>query len=452
MISRVLVANRGEIALRIIRACRELGLSSVLIYSQADRNSLAVELADQSICIGPAAPSESYLFYQQILSAAQAAKCDAIHPGYGFLAENALFAEACEALHLTFIGPSARIIRQMGDKTQARQLMKKAQIPIIPGSDGPITDVSLLSAEAERIGYPLLIKAAGGGGGRGIRVVEAPDQVLSAYHQAVLEAENAFRDGRVYLERYLDSPKHLEVQVLFDQHGNGIHLYERDCSIQRRHQKLIEESPASILNVADRERLCQTALTAMKAIAYSSAGTVEFLWDPGSSEFFFMEVNTRIQVEHPVSEMLTNQDLVRSQLLLAQGEPLDITQAQVIRHGHAIECRINAEDPRQGFRPSPGTLSRFTLPGGPGVRVDTAYQCGDTVPPYYDSLLAKIICWGPDRPQAIARMQRALHELRIAGVPSTQAICQEILSQSAFRDGQYSTRFLDTYLSETNHV
>jgi len=452
MIRRVLIANRSEIALRIIRTCREMGIETVAVYSEADRDSLPVELADQAICIGPPAPKESYLYYQQILSAALSSACDAIHPGYGFLAENAIFAEACEAVKLTFIGPPAGIIRKMGDKTLARKIMKKANIPIVPGSDGPIANISVLNEEAERIGYPLLIKAAGGGGGRGMRVVMEEKELAGAYQQAVNEAQNAFADGRVYIERYLINPKHLEVQVLIDKQGNGVHLYERDCSIQRRHQKLIEESPSVCLQETERQSLCQTALAAMSTLGYSSVGTVEFLWDPLSREFYFMEVNTRIQVEHPVSEMITGIDLVRFQLEVANNKALPFAQKDLQKWGHAIECRINAEDHRQNFRPSPGKMTRFTVPGGPGVRVDTAAQCGSTIQPYYDSLIAKLICWGEDRPKAIVRMNRALYEFRIEGIPTSIPLCQWVLSQPEFLDGSYSTHFLDAHMNEVSHV
>ena len=452
MISRILVANRSEIALRVIRACREMGIWSVAAYSEADRDNLAVELADQAVCIGPPPGRESYLNYQRILAAAQATKCQAIHPGYGFLAENALFAEACEALGLIFIGPPGQVIRKMGDKTMARRLMKDAGLPVVPGSAGDVSDAGQLTREAEKIGFPILIKAAAGGGGRGMRVVHEATQLLPAYQQAVAEAENAFADNRVYLEKFLNDPKHIEVQVLIDQQGHGVHLYERDCSMQRRHQKLIEESPSACLEEAERREICLAALNAVQALGYHSAGTVEFLWDQKQRKYYFMEMNTRIQVEHPVSEMLTGIDLIRLQIEVAAGKNLSFSQEDVQRQGHVIECRINAEDHRRGFRPTPGRITRFTPPGGPGVRVDTACQSNALIPPHYDSLIAKLICWGAGRQQARQRMLRALHEFRIEGVPTTIPVCRWLLKQPEFISGDYSTRFLDQRPDEVANV
>jgi len=452
MISRILVANRSEIALRVIRACREMGIWSVAAYSEADRDNLAVELADQAVCIGPPPGRESYLNYQRILAAAQATKCQAIHPGYGFLAENALFAEACEALGLIFIGPPGQVIRKMGDKTMARRLMKDAGLPVVPGSAGDVSDAGQLTREAEKIGFPILIKAAAGGGGRGMRVVHEATQLLPAYQQAVAEAENAFADNRVYLEKFLNDPKHIEVQVLIDQQGHGVHLYERDCSMQRRHQKLIEESPSACLEEAERREICLAALNAVQALGYHSAGTVEFLWDQKQRKYYFMEMNTRIQVEHPVSEMLTGIDLIRLQIEVAAGKNLSFSQEDVHRQGHVIECRINAEDHRRGFRPTPGRITRFTPPGGPGVRVDTACQSNALIPPHYDSLIAKLICWGAGRQQARQRMLRALHEFRIEGVPTTIPVCRWLLKQPEFISGDYSTRFLDQRPDEVANV
>ena len=452
MIKRVLVANRSEIALRIIRSLKEMNIESVITYSEADRFSLAVELADQSICIGPAPAKDSYLFYQRILSAALSTHCDAIHPGYGFLAENPHFAEACEALGLTFIGPSARTIRSMGNKTMAIDMMRNASIPVIPGSDGNSRSDDELILAADQVGYPLMIKAVGGGGGRGMRIVHQKENLLSSHRQAVIEAESAFSDSRVYLEKFLPNTKHLEVQVLLDQFGKGVHLFERDCSIQRKHQKLIEESPSTILDESAREALCSSAMNAVQSLSYHSTGTVEFLWDIDHQEFFFMEMNTRIQVEHPVSEMITGVDLIRWQLEVAQNVPLPFSQEAIRAKGHAIECRINAEDHRQGFRPVPGRITRLSLPGGPGIRVDTAYECGSVIPPHYDSLLAKIICWGENRDHAIKRMKRALHELKIEGIPTTVPVCQWILNQQAFTSGDYTTRFLDDHHEEVSRV
>ncbi len=437
----ILIANRGEIALRVIRACRELGLESVAIYSQGDEHSPHVEFADRALCIGPAAATHSYLDVQAVLSAAVGAGADAIHPGYGFLAENPGFAQLCQDCGLTFVGPSPAAIEQMGNKDRARQTMAQSGVPVVPGSPGPVEDGKMAGKLAEKIGYPVLLKAASGGGGKGMRLVEHPGQMGKALSLTRKEAEAAFGDGTVYMEKYITSPRHVEIQILADNHGNVIHLGERDCSVQRRNQKLVEEAPCPVLDEDLRQQMGDAAVKAAQAVKYSGAGTVEFLLD-ADGRFYFMEMNTRIQVEHPVTEMITGIDLVKAQLLVAAGQQLDITQDQVAFNGWSIECRINAEDPAADFRPSPGHISRWASPGGPWVRVDGIASTGYSVSPHYDSLIAKIIVWGQDREEAISRMERALAETVAEGITTTVSLHQQIMADREFRSGHYDTSLL----------
>jgi acetyl-CoA carboxylase biotin carboxylase subunit len=444
-VKRVLVGNRGEIAVRIIRACRELGLKTVAAYSQADAESLAVQLADDGICIGPASASSSYLDASRLVAAALACEAQAIHPGYGFLSENAGFAELCDKQGITFVGPSAKVITMMGDKIEARRVAKQAGVPTTPGSDGAVSDRAEAIEVAKRIGFPVLLKAAAGGGGRGMRVVRAADELPRLLDEAMGEALAAFGNGSVYVERYLTNVRHVEVQVLGDGHS-VIHLGERDCSSQRRNQKLVEESPSPALDAAQRQDLCGSAVRLCEHVGYSSAGTVEYILDLDSGNFYFMEMNTRIQVEHPVTEMVTGIDLVKEQLLIACGVPLRLRQQDVSFRGHAIECRINAEDPSSGFAPSPGRISLYQPPGGPGVRVDSHLRSGYEVPPFYDSLLLKLICWGADRNEALSRMDGALAELQIEGVATTTSFQRHLLAQDAFRAGTINTRYVHDVL------
>ncbi|CAM3793700.1 acetyl-CoA carboxylase biotin carboxylase subunit [Alicyclobacillus pomorum] len=444
MFQRVLVANRGEIAVRVIRACRELGIETVAVYSEADKNALHVQLADEAYCIGPTPSKQSYLHIPSIMSVATLTGVDAIHPGYGFLAENSDFAEVCEACGITFIGPSPEAIVTMGDKAVAKDTMKKAGVPTVPGSDGLIADADEAVAVAEQIGFPVIIKATAGGGGKGIRVVHDPDALRQAVTTAQREAETAFGNAGVYLEKYIERMRHVEIQVLADRHGNVIHLGERDCSVQRRLQKLVEESPCPVLPEETRRAMGEAAVAAARAVNYVGAGTIEFIYAP-DGQFYFMEMNTRIQVEHPVTEWVTSVDLVREQILAAAGEPLSVTQEDIELRGHAIECRINAEDPERNFMPSPGTITEYLPPGGIGVRVDSAAYPGYTVPPHYDSMIAKLIVWAPTREQAIDRMLRALTEFRIEGVKTTIPFHIKLLNHEKFRAGDVSTRFLEEY-------
>ncbi|MCU0285036.1 MAG: acetyl-CoA carboxylase biotin carboxylase subunit [Acidobacteria bacterium] len=446
MISKILIANRGEIAVRIIRAAKELGIKTAVVYSQADKESLPVKLADQAICIGPPPASESYLFYQNILSAALAAKADAIHPGYGFLAENPHFSDACLAMKIKFIGPKSIAIRRMGDKAVAKDLMKKSGVPVIPGSDGIVDSLNHAREIAEKTGYPLIIKASAGGGGKGMRIVDDKKDLEKAFNYAATEAQQAFGDSRVYIEKYIGSPKHIEVQILGDKHGNVVHLFERDCSIQRRHQKLIEEAPSPSIDKNTRKKLGEIAIKAAHSVGYDSAGTIEFLYDIDTNKFFFMEMNTRIQVEHPISEMITGIDLIKYQILIADGEPLDLKQKQIEQKGHAIECRINAENPEKNFAPNPGKVIQLRTPGGPGIRIDSAVYPGYTIPPYYDSMVAKLIAWGNDRKEAVERMKRALDEFYIEGIKTTIPFHQEVMKHKEFLGGQYTTDFISKYM------
>jgi len=443
---KVLIANRGEIALRVIRACRELGIRTVAVYSEADRESLHVRFADEDVCIGPPQARESYLNVPRIIAAAEITGADAIHPGYGFLAENAEFSEICERSELTFIGPTPQQIRLMGDKAAARRTMKEVGVPIVPGTDA-IGDPDEALAEARAIGFPVLIKAAAGGGGKGMRVAQDADDFERQYSMARNEAAAAFGDDTVYVEKYLSRTRHIEFQVLGDSHGRVVHLGERDCSIQRRHQKLIEEAPSPALTPELRQAMGDAAVRGAAAIDYVGAGTIEMLLNEDGS-FYFMEMNTRIQVEHPVTEMCTGVDLVREQIRVAAGLPLSLPDRTLQLRGHAIECRINAEDPSRNFAPSPGTIATFHPPGGPGVRVDTHMYAGYRVPPFYDSLLMKLIVHAATRDEAIARMRRALAETVIEGVHTTLPFLQAVMDHPAFQAGDVDTRFLDRMMSE----
>jgi acetyl-CoA carboxylase biotin carboxylase subunit len=445
MFKKILIANRGEIALRIIVACRELGIKTVAVYSEADENSLHVRFADEDVCIGPARSSESYLHVPAIISAAEITGADAIHPGYGFLSESAYLAEVCEACHIRFIGPDPHVIRLMGDKARARRAMKKAGVPILPGSDGPVDSDDQALKVAKEIGYPVMIKATAGGGGRGMRIVESPDDLGPALRTAQREAEAAFGVGDVYIEKYVVSPRHIEFQVLGDHYGSVVHLGERECSIQRRHQKLIEESPSVALTDKMRRRMGGIVVDAARAVQYANAGTFEFLMDQ-EGRFYFMEVNTRLQVEHPVTEMVTGIDIVKEQIRIAAGERLSFKQSEVTFTGHAIECRINAEDP-ETFIPSPGVIHAFSVPGGPGVRVDTAAHTECAIPPYYDSLVAKVIVHGRDRQEALARMRRTLEMTVIEGIKTTIPLHLKVLADADFQAGRFSTSFMDRYQS-----
>ena len=446
MISKILIANRGEIAVRIIRACKELGIETVQVYSKADKDSLAVKMADRAVCIGPPPATESYLFYQNILSAALAVKADAIHPGYGFLAENPHFADACRALKLLFIGPKSNVIRRMGDKAKAKELMRDSGVPVVPGSDGIVESLENANEVVEKTGFPVIIKASAGGGGKGMRIVPEKANLEKAFNYASVEAQQAFGDSRVYIERYIADPKHIEVQILGDRHGNVVHLFERDCSIQRRHQKLVEEAPSPSIDKDTRKKLGEIAVKAAQSVEYDSAGTIEFLYDIGTKEFYFMEMNTRIQVEHPVSEEITGIDLIKSQIRIANGEKLSFKQKNIERNGHSIECRINAEDPENDFKPSPGKITQLMIPGGPGVRVDSGTYPGYTIPPYYDSMVAKLITRGNDRREAVERMKRALDEFHIEGIKTTIPFHKEVMKNREFLSGQYTTDFVNKYM------
>jgi acetyl-CoA carboxylase biotin carboxylase subunit len=446
MFKKILIANRGEVALRIIYACRELGIKTVAVYSEADESSLHVRFADQDICIGPARSADSYLNVPAVISAAEITGADAIHPGYGFLSESAYLAEVCEACHIRFIGPDPQAIRLMGDKARARRVMKKAGVPILPGSDGPIESEEKALRLAKDIGYPVIVKATAGGGGRGMRVVRAPAELTHAVKTAQREAEAAFGVGDVYIEKYVESPRHIEFQVLGDHHGSVIHLGERECSIQRRHQKLVEESPSPALSEKMRKRMGGIVIDAAKAVQYTNAGTFEFLMDPGG-HFYFMEANTRLQVEHPVTEMVTGIDIVKEQIRIAAGERLSVKQSEVTFTGHSIECRINAEDP-ETFVPSPGVIRVFSVPGGPGVRLETFAHSECTISPYYDSMIAKLIAHGRDRNEAIARMKRTLEMTVIEGINTNIAMHLRILADPDFLAGRLSTSFMERFLAQ----
>jgi len=444
-VRRLLVANRGEIAVRILRACRELGIETVQVYSEADRDSLPVRMADRAVCIGPARAADSYLRPDFIVSAAKTHGAQAIHPGYGFLSENAAFARMCRDAGLVFVGPTPEVIELMGEKSQARRMAVEAGVPVTPGSEGTVEDADHARREADRIGYPVLLKAAAGGGGRGMRRVERAQDVQASYVAASREALAAFGDGALYVERFLTRVRHIEVQILSDGR-NVLHLGERDCSVQRRNQKLVEESPSPALAPEMRERIGEAAVRLCRHVGYTSAGTIECILDDASGEFFFMEMNTRVQVEHPVTELVTGVDIVKEQIRIAQGEPLRWRQEDVRWHGHAIECRINAEDPDAGFAPSPGVLGRVHWPGGPGIRVDTHVVPGYRVPPFYDSLLGKLLAWGVDREEALARMRRALDELELEGVRTTAAFHRALMDNPDFHQGDVHTRYVEEVL------
>jgi acetyl-CoA carboxylase, biotin carboxylase subunit len=445
MFKKILIANRGEIALRVIVACRELGIKTVAIYSEADENSLHVRFADEDVCIGPAQSARSYLNVPAIISAAEITGADAIHPGYGFLSESAYLAEVCEACHIRFIGPTPQVIRLLGDKARARRAMKKAGVPVLPGSDGPVDSEEKAARIARDIGYPVIIKATAGGGGRGMRVVQTVEDLGVALKTAQREAEAAFGVGDVYIEKYIIAPRHIEFQVVGDHHGSVVHLGERECSIQRRHQKLLEESPSVALTDKMRRRMGGIVVDAARAVQYTNAGTFEFLMD-ADARFYFMEVNTRLQVEHPVTEMVTGVDIVKEQIRIAAGERLSIKQSEITFSGHAIECRVNAEDP-ETFRPSPGVIHAFSVPGGPGVRIDTCAHTECTIPPYYDSLIAKIIVHGRDRQEAIARMRRTLEMTVIEGISTSIPLHLRLLADPDFHAGRLSTAFMDRFLN-----
>ncbi len=445
MFQKVLIANRGEIALRIQRGCRELGIRTVAVHSTADSEAMHVRLADESVCIGPPAAKDSYLNIPAILSAAAITGADAIHPGYGFLSENARFAEMVEAHGLTFIGPSPAHIRMMGDKIAAKTAMAGLGVPLVPGSDGEVPDLATARAVAEQIGYPVLIKAAAGGGGRGMKVAQAPGELEDAFRLARAESAAAFGNDAVYIEKYLDRPRHIEFQVLADAHGNVVHFGERDCSLQRRHQKLLEEAGSPALSPGARDRMGATATAALARLGYRNAGTLEFLYQDG--QFSFIEMNTRLQVEHPITEMVCGIDLVREQIRIADGEELGYVQSDIRFSGHAIECRINAEDP-ETFRPSPGRVTAFHAPGGLGVRVDSALYAGYVVPPFYDSMVAKLIVHAPSRAEAIARLRRALDEFAVLGIETTLALHRRIVDDPDFQHGDYTIHWLEHFMGD----
>jgi acetyl-CoA carboxylase biotin carboxylase subunit len=444
--SKILIANRGEIALRILRTCEEMGIATVAVHSTVDRHALHVQLADEAVCIGEAPSQKSYLNIPNIIAAALTRNAGAIHPGYGFLAENARFAEICTDHQITFVGPSPDSIRKMGDKSTAKDTMQRVGVPTVPGSDGLLMDESEAYGIASDIGYPVIIKATAGGGGRGMRLVNSEADMSKAFMAAQGEAEAAFGNPGVYLEKFVQKPRHIEFQILADSHGNVVHLGERDCSIQRRHQKLLEEAPSPLLTPELRKKMGEAAVKAAQAINYVGAGTVEFLVD-ATGNFYFMEMNTRIQVEHPVTEMITGIDLIAAQLRIAQGEKLPFTQADIELRGHAIECRINAEDPDHNFRPNPGRISGYLAPGGMGVRMDSHVYTDYDIPPYYDSLIGKLIVWGPDRATAIKRMQRALRECAITGLPTTIGFHQKVMETATFLNGEVYTNFVNEMMA-----
>ena len=444
MFQKVLIANRGEIALRIIHACRELGIKTVAVYSEADENSLHVRFADEDVCIGPPRSTDSYLNVPAIISAAEITGADAIHPGYGFLSESAYLAEVCEACHIRFIGPDPSVIKLLGDKARAKKAMRKAGVPMLPGSDGPVTDDTQALKVAKDVGYPVIIKAVAGGGGRGMRICRSAAELPNLLRTAQREAEAAFGNGDVYIEKYLENPRHIEFQVIGDHHGNVVHLGERECSIQRRHQKLLEESPSPALTDKVRRRMGAIVVDAAKAVQYTNAGTFEFLMD-GEGKFYYMETNTRLQVEHPVTEMVTGIDIVKEQIRIAAGQRLSFKQSDITFTGHSIECRVNAEDP-ETFAPSPGLIHAWSTPGGPGVRIDTFAHAECMISPYYDSMIAKIIVHGRDRQEAIARMRRTLEMTVIEGIKTSVPLHLRILNEPDFQNGRLNTGFMDRFM------
>lgn len=444
MFQKILIANRGEIAVRIIRACREMGIKTVAVYSEADRDALHAQLADEAVCIGPAAASESYLNMERILSATIATKAEAIHPGFGFLSENSKFVEMCEKCNVTFIGPSAAVINKMGNKSEARRTMMEAGVPVVPGTKEPVYTVEEALTEAEKIGFPIMIKASSGGGGKGMRISESIEDFRENFSTAQRESVNAFADDTMYLERYVGRPRHIEVQIIGDRLGNVVQLGERDCSVQRRHQKMIEESPSCAITKELRRIMGETAVRAAKEVGYESAGTIEFLLD-GNGDFFFMEMNTRIQVEHPVTEFVSGVDLVKEQIRVAAGLPLSVKQEDICMRGHAIECRINAENPAKNFMPCPGVIENLHVPGGNGVRIDTAVYNGYQIPPNYDSMIMKVIVHDKDRAGAIAKMRSTLGEVIIEGVQTNLDFQYDILNQKDFLDGNVTTHFIEEH-------
>jgi acetyl-CoA carboxylase biotin carboxylase subunit len=448
MIQKILIANRGEIALRIVRACRELGIKTLAVYSEADVQSLHVQLADEAICIGGPKSSDSYLRADRIISAAEIADVDAIHPGYGFLSENAKFAEQCESCNIKFIGPKSKSIKMMGDKAVAKETVKKAHVNIVPGSDGPVETEAEAVKIARQIGYPIIIKAVAGGGGRGMRIAHNDVSFAKEYHVARNEAEKAFGDGRVYIEKYIERPRHIEFQILADSHGKTLHLGERDCSVQRRHQKLIEEAPSPFLTPDLRKKMGKAAIRAAEACEYEGAGTIEFLVD-AKGNFYFIEMNTRVQVEHPVTEEVTGIDIIKQQIHVANGEKLEFDQKQITFTKHAIECRINAEDPARNFAPSPGTIGLYYAPGGHGVRVDSHAYSGYVIPPYYDSMIGKLICFGSTRKSALERAYRALSEYLVRGIKTTIPLHRAIMADPLFIEGKATTAYMEDFLSRT---
>lgn len=445
---KILIANRGEIAIRVMRACRELGIDTVAIYSEADKNSLFVHYADEAFSVGPAPPSKSYLNMERIIDVAKTTHAEAIHPGYGFLAENASFSGLCEEEGITFIGPKKKTIIAMGSKIRSKQTMKDAGVPVLPGTDGGIDDLETAAKVADTIGYPVIVKASAGGGGIGMQIVEDPSRIEEAIAGAMRIAESAFGDRTVFIEKYLQKPRHVEVQVFCDEHGNRVHMFERECSIQRRHQKLIEEAPCPVMTPELRERMTSSALKVAEAVDYVNAGTVEFLYDKGN--YYFMEMNTRLQVEHTITELVTGIDLVRQQIIVAAGDPLEYAQEDVTIRGHAIECRINAEDPLNNFAADPGKITRYRSPGGPGIRLDSGIHAGYTIPPHYDSMIAKLCVWGMDRDLAIARMRRAIYEYVILGVKTTLPLHHAVMHNPEFIAGNTHTHFLqEEHISKT---
>lgn len=446
MIKKILIANRGEIAVRIIRACQEMGIATVAVYSEVDKDAMHVQIADEAICIGPAGAKESYLNIENIINAAVITKAQAIHPGFGFLSENSKFARICEECNIIFIGPDASTIDNMGNKSKARKMMIDAGVPVIPGTEGAVSDASSALEEARKIGFPVMIKASAGGGGRGIRIVKEEKEFKKAFETAKAEAESAFGDSTMYIEKFIVEPRHVEIQVLCDNFGNMVYLGERDCSIQRRNQKVLEEAPSPIMNDKLRKKMGETAVRAAKAVNYKNAGTIEFLLDK-NGEFYFMEMNTRIQVEHPITEMVTGVDLLKEQIKIASGIPLNIKQSDVKISGHAIECRINAENPYKGFMPSPGKVDYLYMPGGNGVRIDSAIFQGYVIPSNYDSMIAKLITYGENRAEALSKMKRALGEFVINGVDTNIKFQYKILNNKNFEEGKYNTSFIEKEFS-----
>lgn len=447
MINKVLIANRGEIAVRIIRACREMGIETVAVYSKADETALHVQLADEAVCIGPAASKDSYLNMENIISATVISGADAIHPGFGFLSENARFAEMCRQCHITFIGPSPELIHKMGNKSEARKTMMEAGVPVVPGSREPVYTAEEARKMADAMGYPVMIKASSGGGGKGMRLSRNSEDFEENFQMAQMESISSFNDNTMYIEKYIESPRHIEFQILGDACGHVIHLGERDCSIQRRHQKVLEEAPSPAVDDELREKMGRAAVQAARAVGYESAGTIEFLLDKNKN-FYFMEMNTRIQVEHPVTEFVTNVDLIKSQIRIAAGEPLNIRQEDIELKGHAIECRINAENPEKNFQPSLGKIERLHLPGGKGIRVDTAVYAGYEIPPYYDSMIAKLIVLGKSRNEAIKKMKSALSEFIVDGIDTNVDFQMEIMNHPKYQSGDFSTDFIEQMKKE----